>query len=358
MTKTIRLSEQQIRKLIKEVRYIDASQRWDKGNGEPYRNNSMDVYNQKPIRYNSVFRVYHGCTLKTALRAATQGLSGKEWTPRTYSYEQGMNPIGLFVTTDFNKAADFSTDHEAQVVLEFSVRGSQLDSPVWNGQGTYFGQGSNPMPFHNAKERTIQKRQYNNDIEFDNTGNYEDYVKKSWNPAMADKIFNNNEHQALFYGDLNPNMIKRFWVRERKSGANYISTEDSFIKYTRKEFLRKFQNSDSAQKAQFDRDGYQYEKLFLPSDDFTSVDDLANRLIQRERKLHPKAFHLELEKVYKGDIQKMQEQYVKVFNEYYIKDHNFNALLIYMWPKQLRQLFGDDTFQKYYDTLDQLKGYK
>lgn len=221
-------------KTINEVRYIDASSRYEDSynKSKPYRDNYMDVYNQKPIRRNDTIRVYHGCTLKTALKAAIQGISGKEWVARTYSYESGMNPIGLFVTTDFNKAKDFSTDNNTQVIMEFSVKGYQLDTPVWNGQGTYFGQGSNPQPFKNAKERTIQKREYNNEIEFDNSDNYPEYVKKSWNPAMAARIFMNNEHQALFYGDLNPNMIKRFWVRERKPNSKYISTNDSFVPYT------------------------------------------------------------------------------------------------------------------------------
>lgn len=350
-----------IHSAINEVRYIDASQRYDNHNGTPYRNNYNDKYSQKPIRRNDVFRVYHGCTLKTALTAAIQGLSGKQWTPRTYSYESGMNPIGLFVTTDFNKAKDFATGHDAQVVLEFSVKGSQLDTPVWNNSGTYFGQGSNPQPFRNAKERGIQRRAYNNEIEFDHPDNYDEYVKKSWNPAMADRIFNNPEHQALFYGDLNPNMIKRFWVRERQKGKEYISTLDHFKPYTRSQFLNKFKNTEFVFNQWYNRDKGQTEydkrkitkeeKVFKPNDDFTSIEDLANRIINQEKRTMPKYFDTD------EKIEKEKRNYINVLNGF-VKNGDVQELLYYIWPKQLRQLLGDDKFKEVYDRLNQLQGYK
>ena len=350
-----------IQNTVNEVRYIDASSRYEDSynKSKPYRNNYMDVYNQKPIRRNDTIRVYHGCTLKTALKAAIQGISGKEWVARTYSYESGMNPIGIFVTTDFNKAKDFSTDNDAQVIMEFSVKGYQLDTPVWNGQETYFGQGSNPQPFKNAKERTIQKREYNNEIEFDNSDNYPEYVKKSWNPAMAARIFMNNEHQALFYGDLNPNMIKRFWVRERKEGSKYISTLDSFVPYTRSQFIHHFKDTEFIENQWYNRDKDEYEydkrkitkgdKVFMPNEDFTSIDDLAMRIVQREKELFPKSVRNDIEKEKKFCLQGLN---------YYIKNGDNEALLDYIWPKQLRQLYGEEEFENNYDRLGQLKHYK
>lgn len=346
---------------VNEVRYIDASSRFeDTSNAsKPYRNDYMDVYNQKPIRRNDSIRVYHGCTLKTALKAAIQGLSGKQWTPRTYSYEMGMNPIGLFVTTDFNKAKDFSTDNNAQVVMEFSVKAYQLDTPVWNGQSTYFGQGSNPKPFKNAKERIIQRREYNNEIEFDKSEDYPEYVRKSWNPAMAARIFMNNEHQALFYGDLNPNMIKRFWVREKKPNAKYISTNDSFVPYTRSQFIHRFKNTEFIENQWYDRDKGEYvydkrkidkgDKVFMPNEDFTSIEDLAMRIVQSEKVKFPKSVSIDIEKEKRFCLQGLK---------YYIKNGDNAALLDYIWPKQLRQLYGDEKFNNEYDTLGQLQNYK
>ena len=41
-------------------------------------------------------------------------------------------------------------------------------------------------------------------------------LANSDNPAISRKNFLMNcEHQALFVGNLNPNMIKRFWVKEK-----------------------------------------------------------------------------------------------------------------------------------------------
>lgn len=333
------------KRLTNEVRYIDAASRLDSSsyNKRPYRNNWKDVYNQEPINKDEVIRVYHGCTLKTALIAAIQGLSGKQWTPRNFSYEMGMNPIGLFVSTDFEKASSFSYDSEANVVLEFSVKASQLDTPVWNNNSSYFGQGSNPISFKNADERIAQKEKYQNDIKNDKKGEYPDYVKKSWNPAMAERIFDNYEHQALFYGDLNPNQIKRFWVREKKKGTNYISTMDHFIPYTRSQFIRKFKNTefpDSYGMAKVEKG----DKVFKPNDDFTSVDDLAERMVKSSFR---KGENFEKEKKYCIDGIKSM-----------LRRNDYRELLYYIWPKQLRQMVGDDNFFNFYDTYHQLQDYK
>lgn len=53
-----------------------------------HRVNYNDVFNQEPLKNNETIRVYHGCNLQTELNTAIKGISGKQWTPRTYSYER------------------------------------------------------------------------------------------------------------------------------------------------------------------------------------------------------------------------------------------------------------------------------
>lgn len=337
-------------KLINEVRYINAGAR--DGNyynkALPHRANYEDVFNQEPLRNDETIRVYHGCDLKTGLTAAINGISGKQWTPRTYSYESGMNPIGLFVTTDFDKAKDFSTDYKAQVVLEFSAKVSQLDTPVWNNSNSYFGQGSNPQPFHNAQERWKQHQKYNDDVKNDNRNYYFDYVKKSDNKALANMIFQNNEHQALFYGDLNPNMIKRFWVREVNKEKGYISMNDKFVPYKRQQFIKRFGNTEFE-----DQYGYKSKikknryMCFKPNDNFTSIEDMVNKIMKiiNEKPYYKKMTH--------DDENKEKQNLIKVIQTM-INKHDVENLLRYMWPKQLKQLYGEKNFENYYDNLGQL----
>lgn len=71
-----------------------------------------------------------------------------------------MNPKGLFVSTDFKKAMYFAYDTDTMVVMEFTVKSDDLDTPVWNDSFGYFGQGSNPQPFSSREEREKQKQAY------------------------------------------------------------------------------------------------------------------------------------------------------------------------------------------------------
>jgi hypothetical protein len=71
----------------------------------------MDVYyKQEPIKNGESIRVFHGCNLETAINACINGLSGQVRVPRKYSYENCMNPKGLFVTTDFEVIASGAID--------------------------------------------------------------------------------------------------------------------------------------------------------------------------------------------------------------------------------------------------------
>lgn len=50
---------------------------------------------------------------------------------------------------------------------------------------------------------------------------------------MALYVFDNMEHQALFMGDLNPNMIKYVWVKENGEQQYQKYTEKIFKKYNK-----------------------------------------------------------------------------------------------------------------------------
>ena len=65
-------------------------------------------------------RVYHGTDLNTGLLACTQGLSGKDKADRRYSYEYNNNPYGLFISSNFDNAKEFTHSGEG-VVLEFDA---------------------------------------------------------------------------------------------------------------------------------------------------------------------------------------------------------------------------------------------
>ena len=256
--KKIIISEEQLFNLINEVRYIDTS--------NSYKKDPRQVLNQEPIKNGESIRVFHGCSLETALNAAINGLSGQVRVSRTYSYENGMNPKGLFVSTDFKKAMYFAYDTDTMVIMEFTVKSDDLDTPVWNNSFGFFGQGSNPQPFSSRTEREQQKQKYQDDAKKSDN----EYVRNSDNPAMAERIFDNPEHQALFVGNLNPNQIKRFWIK--KNG------DRTFIPLSRKDFYLKFGNRE----VKWDDRTRTYskvykEKAFLPNEDFTSIEDMVRR---------------------------------------------------------------------------------
>lgn len=337
---------------INEVRYIDT--RSEKYNGKINKKHWTDIYNQEPITDDSRIRVFHGCELKTACEIAINGTSGKEYHGRQYSYEAGMNPLGIFVTTDFETAKKFGVSNRGMAIIEFTAKGSDLESPVWNGQGSYFGQGSNPMPFDNAEQRNAQKMQYRQDALNTKDDYYYDgnkrrdismsHVRNSDKPEMADRLFNNSEHQALFMGDLNPNMIKRIWVNlPREDG--YVHTTDSYQPMSVRQFLKQFKDKEW-------QDGYDYkgqpiytkirkQKLFNPNDDVKSFDDLVDAVMNQDRNFF-----------------KSREQVIKNLNNIGLTDKEpskwaIDSISHMLWPKQIIQLYGQDFFNKYFNRLGQ-----
>lgn len=338
---------------LDEVRYIDTTAYYRGKNGNAIAKRDPDqVLSQDPIKNTDVIRVFHGCDLKTAVRFAKEGLSGQQWQPRKYSYEMGMNPIGLFVSTDFNKVKEFSNPFDsgknkhAAVIIEFSARASDLDTPVWNNSESYFCQGSNPQPFIDKADRERQRDSYQAAARQSEYG----HVRNSDNPAMADNIFNNSEHQALFLGNLDPNMIKRFWVTKFDNRSGYYIQSGDYQPMNRRDFLKEYGDEDFYDRRDGQgRDVYtkiRSDKLFNPNEDFTSFEDMAKRFGKWDAGHNPKARQRKVR--YYGSGEAADQHLVDAMKWTYDRRdmHMFQQM---MWPKQLRQLFGDEEYEQYFD---------
>lgn len=323
----IRLTERQYRHavskgVISEVRYIDtdASRKKD----------WQDVYRQEPIDSNEKIRVFHGCELDDALNFARYGFTGGRRVPRRYSYEAGMNPHGLFVTTDLSIALKFC-DRRNCAVMEFTANSDDLDTPVWNGNSSYFGQGSNPQPFGSKAARDVQKRNYQDDA---SKSEYA-HVRNSANPALADRIFNDTEHQALFFGNLNANMIKRFWVKGSDGRYERLSRDEFVRKYSKYEISR---GNGTA----YDNEVEAKNKCYGPNDDFKSVEDAAMGYLRSWYGMKDPRKSPQFKQDYEMVVDSLRE-YIDNANSG--RDWYVSGLCTLFYPKQLIQLFG----QKWYD---------
>lgn len=339
-----------LKEIIDEVRYIDT--KYEKYNGKVQKNHWTDEYNQEPIKNGEKIRVFHGCELQTACQIAIEGTSGKTYHPRQYSYESGMNPLGIFVTTDFEVAKKFGVSNTGMCIIEFTADTNDLEAPVWNGQGTYFGQGTNPMPFNNADERNSQKMQYRKDAQ-----NLEDddyyvngkkhnlsmsHVRNSDKPELANSIFRNNEHQALFMGDLNPNMIKRIWVN--LPGDNgYVHTSNAYRPMSVREFLKTFGNKEWIDYDYGRNRKYKIKKtkLFDPAENVNSFDDLIDRLYSKENNYF---------KTREEAAQCLKDQGMLQSPP---SDYAYDTIKYELWPRQIIQLYGKDYFDKNFNKLMQ-----
>lgn len=333
---------------ITEVRYIDT--RTSSNNGKVQKKNFYDVYNHQPIMNGDKIRVFHGCSLETAVQIAIEGTSGRVYHPRSYSYESGMNPLGIFVTTDFNTAKKFGNDNNGMAILEFTVDANDLESPIWNGSDSYFGQGSNPMPFNNKEERNQQKLRYRENAKSVNDDSYalngkqyqinHDHIRNSDKPEVAYNIFMNTEHQALFMGDLNPNMIKRVWINEQQPNG-YVNTSKSYIPYTMRDFKKKFGNmkffSYMDNKGNIVYSKKKTHKIFKPNENAT-FEELINRLCNNRG--HDR------ERVIKN-----LENCGMLSKEPY--DYTITTIQNLLWPKQIKQLYGEQFFNDNFNTFEQ-----
>lgn len=224
---------------LDEVRHINS--RWPAYN------------NEKPIKDTETIKVYHGFNkFEDVANVLKIGLSGQERAKRIYSYEYGNNPKGLFVSVDFDVVTRSGFAHSG-VIIEFNARVSDLEAPVWVGGRSYFVPGEYTKSFKDADEREQQRlvnraKESNSDLE---------RIAKSDRPELAATIFENGEKQALFIGNLNPNMINSVWYNEILHKQR--RTNGSWERMSRKEFIRKLGVDTKRGDNQ----------LFLPNDDFS-----------------------------------------------------------------------------------------
>lgn len=210
-----KLINEELNSFLDEVKYI----------------NLKDYENYEPIKDSDTIRVYHGFySFNDVQKVLSTGLSGKEKAIRVYSYESGNNPNGLFVSVDFKVASKFAA---SGVVIEFSTKVSNLEAPIWVDGKSYFVQGEYTKSFKDLDEREQQRlinRQKAGESAYD-------FISKSDRPELAETIFDNPEKQALYIGDLNPNMIKYVWYNEQLHKNRRLNGE--WERLTRKDFIKK-----------------------------------------------------------------------------------------------------------------------
>lgn len=288
---------------INEVRYLNT--------------NYPSIKNEEPLKDNENIRVFHGFNkFDDVEKVLTKGLSGKEKARRIYSYESGNNPYGLFVSVNFDilKLRGFA---RSGVIIEFTSKVSDLEAPVWVDGRSYFVQGEYTKSFKDLDEREQQRlinRQTHNESPYD-------YIKKSDRSELAQTIFENPEKQALYVGDLDPNMIKYVWYnevlyKERK-------TNGKWVRMTRKEFIKKL-NIDTSRRRFFE---------YLPNENFVFSDFV--------------------DKYYNGDYDNID---LKYFVQNYLL-HPDKLARMDFYPKQIKQikkLKEEDVFDKWLKQEDEI----
>ncbi len=202
---------------------------------------------------NEVIKVYHGFNrFEDVEEVLKHGLSGQQRARRIYSFEYGNNPKGLFVCVDMGIITRAGFAHSG-VIIEFNAKVTDLEAPVWVGGRSYFVQGEYTKSFKDMDERE-QQRLVNRETE---SRNELERVSKSDRPELAATIFDNPEKQALYIGNLNPNMINSVWYNEILHKNN--RTNGSWERMSRKEFIRKLSIDTKKDK----------HHLFFPDDDFS-----------------------------------------------------------------------------------------
>lgn len=274
--------------------------------------------NPKPLKDSETIRVYHGFSSyssEVAKVIARYGVTGKVRARRIYSYESGNNPKGLFVTIDHKVAMDRFAG--SGIVMEFHVKVKDLEAPVWKSDnGSYFVQGQMTKSFKDADEREKARM-----MQRDKHSEHElDFISKSDRPELAYTIFLNPEHQALFVGDLNPNMIRAFWVNERLMYDRM--TDGSWDRMSRKEFIDQYpikKHTDVVSKRKsYPREYHRAKnKFFRPADDFSLEklkDIFFDKMVYNDEK----------------DEEELQDFITRLVND----DESINY---FMYPKQIKQ---------------------
>jgi hypothetical protein len=275
---------------LKEVRYINPNPR-----------------NENPIKNTDKIRVFHGFyKLKDAIDVITNGLTGKEIAKRIYSYEHNNNPNGLFVSIDPKIAFKFA---RSNIVIEFTANINDLEAPVWPG-GHYYIPGQKSKSFDNDEERNEEKvRQLNNA-----KTNMFKPISDSDRPELAQMFFDNPESQALFIGDLDPNMIKRIFVRSNNEIKKY--TIDSF-----KKIFKKYFNEYPEKTLFHPTENFSLEELFkrlkYNKDDFKIYTDMVKRHYDSDMEMKQYGFFHKQNQQIKDlvDSNKFEQQVSEILNK-------------------------------------------
>lgn len=270
--------------------------------------NFKKLHTERPLSDSDVIRVYHGFhNMEHVYKTLTRGISGKMVVPRVYSYEQFNNPTGLFVSISLNVAKSFAS---SGVVIEFASVVKDLEAPVWSDDSTSDGgMIFTPRGFADGESRSNanlkNRRRASDDSSL--------FVSNSDRPELAYFLQHNREHQALFVGDLDPNMIKAVWFNPNLS-----------TKWTRYEFkqILKILKKDLLQNKIRGFDiGYKANDMF-------TLNDFKQRLEKKFGKTNK--YMVEL-----------------MFNTFLIKRYTDRELFdMNFFPKQIQQI------KKIYNELD------
>jgi len=287
-----------------------------------------------PLKDNDTIRVYHGFyNPLNAVEFVKYGVSGKERANRNYSFETNNNPFGLFVTPIFAVAKRFTGTHRLGksssgteinlgIILEFNTRVKDLEAPVWpGGSFTVQGQMSNDWDqsqglksiMADREKAKTQLRQNILQSTRRNDKNFE-FIKQSDRPELAATLFAMGESQALFIGDLNPNMIRAVWVFDTGINPHY----GTFKRLSRQEFINKYGYLEG--KSDKRRDSS--DRIYLPNESWQGVDDFISRYNKKTgHKLSKKDFEFLINNKRLSSL--------------------INTLEMYLWPKQLKQAIID-----------------
>jgi hypothetical protein len=219
----------------------------------------------EPLKDSDTIIVYHGFYSKSdAEIALTKGLSGQEIARRVYSYESGNNKKGLFVSIDLNVVKRFAS---SGIIIEFAAKVSDLEAPMWVG-GRYFKQGEYTKSFTDwnhetgsskqREEERLRKREEAENSEYN-------FIRLSDRPELAQSLYLEAENQALFVGNLNPNMIRSVWYNPKNR------YDDNWERLTTKKLIEKL--NVKKDKSDFPNRNY------LPNDEFT-IEDFRKRVIK------------------------------------------------------------------------------
>lgn len=287
-----------------------------------------------PLKDSDVIRLYHGFyNPLDGIKIAKYGVSGKEFADRVYSFESNNNPYGLFMTPEFRVAKRFAGSHRLGknengeeinlgVILEINAKVSDLEAPLWPGGGfTVQGQMSQYWDnqsgiksiLANREKGRLEKRQAilqstRKDKEFE-------FIKQSDRPELAASLFAMGESQALFVGDLNPNMIRAVWIFDTGINPQY----GTFKRVSRQEFLNKYEHLLNKPKSRRDS---KY-KIYRPADEWQGLSDFIDRFAKQNG-------------YNKEEVEEMIQWSLE-----HNKDNLIYTLEQNLWPKQLKQAIKD-----------------